>query len=147
MILSKNEQLLTAYAPTAQATNVNGDYYDAGIAVDLGAGEPVMFYVQVDALATSSGSATVRFLLQADSDPAFGTVVTVLSSPLVAEAMSTMVAGREFKNLIPPGFVYRYWRAAVVIATADLTAGTFASWIGNENFQNNRPYAAGFTVK
>lgn len=149
-ILDTAAQLASAYAPTAVATNVNGTYLDTNIATHLGMGNTITWYTRVGATATSGGSATVQFLLQGSNDATFvsGTVTLAESTP-AAEAFGLLVAGREYKikvSRVPSGIAYRYYRLAVVIGAAVLTAGSFDSWLTIDDMQDNVSYAAGYTI-
>lgn len=145
MILDIADQLASAYAPTAIAANTNGTYIDRMVAMDDGMGETIIFYGRVATTATSAGAATVNFILQGDpTDPAFGAAVTVTSTGAIPVA--TLVAGYEFKLKVPRGFTERYFRLVATIATATLTAGAFDAYLTNDDMQDNKAYAAGYTV-
>lgn len=150
MLLDIKNRLLNAYAPTAATTNVDGTYLDIGVAQDLGAAENGMnaWYTNIGTTVTGNTNATLQFVLQAATDSAFTSPVTVDSTTAITQAnfATQAVAGTEFKRIIPRGFSYRYWRVAVVIGTATLTAGAFSSWLTPANsLTDNIRYTGGYT--
>lgn len=72
---------------------------------------------------TAAGSATVTFDIQHDSDSAFGTATTLVSSGAIAKA--TLVAGYTFAVRLPRGTTKRYLRGYATIASGPLTAGAW----------------------
>ena len=146
-------RLATAYAPTAIGTNVQSTTYWNAVAVQdqaMGAtGIDIAWYARIGTTVTGNATATLTLKLQGATDSAFTTPVDVIVSPTILQAnfATQAVAGTEFKYIIPRGFPYQYWRFAVVIATATLTAGSFDSFVCTEqSFTDNKSYAAGYTV-
>lgn len=121
MIFDKALMLSEAQAVTNSAASTN--YIDLGVARDIAPGESMEFFVNVATLVESGGSSTLTVGIQTDSDPAFGTVQTILTSPSVAKA--ALVAGYEFFKVKLPMGGLRYLRAYYTVGTADLTAGAF----------------------
>lgn len=151
MILDANLQLAAAFSPTATGTTSAPNYIDLLAIQDAGMGNSLIWYVQTAAAATSGGAATLDFILQGNpSDPTFasGNVTVVDATQGVLTGFATYGLGFEYKLKYPRGFNVRYLRIQAVIATAVLTGGTFNSWIiGDQDaVQDNRPYAAGYTV-
>lgn len=152
MILDTTLQLASAYAPTAVATNTNGTYIDTVVTQDWGMGETILWYVRINATATTGGAATLQFLLQGATDAAFTTPVLMEEAPytatLAANFATQAIAGTEYKVPLRRGNAYRYIRFAVAIGGAVLTAGSFDSWLTNRtDAQDNRPNAGNYSVK
>ncbi len=148
MMLDSTLQLANAYAPTSVATNVSGTYLDTSVIEDWGMGNSLIWLVMVNTTATSGGSATVQFLLQGATDSAFTSPATVAIAPVPGGtvAVAALTKGLAYFVKFPRGQTYRYYRVAVVIGTAALTAGKFDSWILNDAAQDLVSYAAGYTV-
>ena len=151
MILDANLQLAANFAPTAVTTTSAPNYVDLLAIQDAGMGNSLIWYIQTAIAATSAGAATLDFILQGNpSDPTFtaGNVTVLDATQGALVGFATYATGFEFKLKFPRGSNIRYLRIQAVIGTAALTAGTFNSWlIGDQDaVQDNRPYAAGYSV-
>lgn len=130
--------------------------YNAGVNTnagrDLGLGGEMWLEVLVTASVTSSSTATVKFdfvtsALAALSDAVDSTGVGVLMSS-AAISKATLVAGYiAWRVQLPASLVYlRYVGVDYVIATTNLTAGTFESKLVM-NVQASDLYESGFAVQ
>jgi hypothetical protein len=138
--IDKSIRLSEAQAVTASAASTN--VIDSHVALrNLGDGEPLWLVVAVGTAAESGGASTVTISLQDSADNS--SFAVVLQGPAIAKA--TLVAGyRAFCVALPPG-LRRYFRVNYVVATADLTAGTFDAFIVGD-LQQNVARARGYTI-
>ncbi len=153
MILDSATQLLNAYAPTDHSTgggvNWNNTYIDMLAKQNVGAGNTLIWFGTVVATATGA-TATVLHKLEGNAtDPTFASGNVLLAMyPLsgTGTAVASVVAGLQWSQKISRNTSIRYIRHTVTIGTADLTAGSFSSWITNDDMQDNAPYPAGYSV-
>lgn len=87
MILDKNLQVSTAQVLTATAAST--DTIDLKQDRDIGIGEPM--YVVVNILSVSGTSPTLAIALQTDSTSAFGSAVTIASTPAATPVANTQI--------------------------------------------------------
>jgi hypothetical protein len=129
--------------------------YNAGVNVnagrDLGIGGEMWFEVLVTAAVTSAGAATVKFDLVTDSVAALTNVVdstgvgVLVSSAVFPKA--TLIAGFTSRVQLPASASYlKFIGADYVIATANLTAGTFEAKLV-VNIQQSDQYESGYAVQ
>lgn len=154
MILDANARLASSFAPTAIAANAGTNVIDTLAIADYGTGSDWLWYFQVATAFTSTGSATMQLkLLGNASDPTFSSGnVTIIDTGAIAVA--SWVLGYEGKFKIPralPGANqstnnYRYLEMTATIAVVAMSAGVLNSWISQDAMQDNRQYAAGYTV-
>lgn len=154
--------VLTPYAPTGTGTNViTTSVVDLVSNTDLGAGNDVEFTAWVTTAVTSAGAATVQILLYGNAtDPTFtSNNVTLYDTGAIAKA--TLVAGYRMAAAKIPrakffgyesavvsasGPTLRYFTYAVVIGTANLTAGAFNAYLTNDGgIQDNIAYPSGYS--
>ncbi len=144
MILDKLLMFSEAQAVTATAAST--DVIDLsplkGTRRDIGVGEPLEFWTNVNTTATAAGAATVNVQLQTSTDNA--TWVTLYDSGSLA--LASLVAGKRVLSAKVPQGVLKYLRVNYVVGTGPLTAGAFTSGI-NLDVDANTFYASGFTVK
>ena len=79
---------LQAVTSTANSTNT----YDAGVARDMVAGEPVWLVVQVTTAFAAEGAATLTVSIVTASDAAFTSPSTIYTSPAIPVAALTLGA-------------------------------------------------------
>lgn len=122
MLIDKELVFSDAQAVTASAAstkNINqgaaGDAYDT-----------LFLVIQVREAAAAAGAATVNFQVQTDSDPAFGTAVTVLDSGSIGKA--ALGINTELKFRLPYG-LKQYIRVYYSVGTGPLTAGKFDAFL------------------
>lgn len=101
-----------------------------------------LFRAQVTTAFTSGGAATVDFTLEKDTTSAFASPTTVKTTG--ALAMATLVDDYEIFKQHLSDLAYReadsadtYLRIKIVVATADLTAGSFKANIILGHPENN----------
>lgn len=144
MILDKLLMLSEAQAVTATAAST--DVIDLGPIKgnrrDIGVGEPLEFWANVNTTATAAGAATVNIQLQTSADNS--TWVTLFDSG--ALALASLTAGKRVLSTKVPAGVLKYLRANYVVGTGPLTAGAFTAGI-NLDVDANTFYASGITVK
>lgn len=101
--------------------------------------EGAWFLIRIDTAVTASGSATVDFALQTDSDTGFATdLKTLVSSGAIGKA--SLIKGKEIKLRIPPGAL-RYLRGYATVASGPLTAGKWDMWIVKDVDMGNQQEA------
>ncbi|UPY96259.1 MULTISPECIES: Bbp16 family capsid cement protein [Pectobacterium] len=127
MILDK--LLMFSEAQAITASTVSTDIIDLGPIDgnrrDIGVGEPLEFFVNVNTTATAAGAATVNIQLQTSADNS--TWVTLSDSG--ALALSALTVGKRVVSLKVPQGVLRYLRVSYAVATGPLTAGAFTAGI------------------
>lgn len=149
MILDSKGQLAVAFAPTTPHDGTilfPTTYYDALTPLDMGAGETVGFYIQVGTTCTGATNTTTFYLIGNLTDPTFASNNLKL---FISDAIpvATLVKGYQIQAKVRPGIVARYFTLGVSLATADLGAGAFNSWLLNDDFQTAKTsYPAGYSV-
>lgn len=83
--------------------------------------------IVVDETVTATGSATVTFALETDSDEAFGSATTLFTTAAIGKADLT-VGTVPVKIKLPLG-LERYVRIYYTVATGPLTAGKFSAYV------------------
>ena len=132
MILDKLLMFSEAQAVTASAAST--DPID-GTRRDIGVGEPLEFWANVNTTATAAGAATLNVQLQTSPDNS--TWTTLYDSGTLA--LAALTAGKRLFSAKVPAGVQRYLRVNYVVGTGPLTAGAFTSGI-NLDVDNNTPY-------
>lgn len=127
MILDKRNEFADGVAVAGAAAVRNaGDTIPLGSARDLGNGQPMYFYVQVDTAPT--GADTVEFQLVSDStaEPATnGTATTHLRTGAVA--IASLPAGKRYVYALPlEGAVYEEFLGLQVV---NVGAGALAALV------------------
>jgi len=120
MVLSKAQAFTSAEAHVCS----NKAYYDFGAA---GNAEGFRVVATVGDAVTSTGAATVKFVVQMDNDAAFGSPTTVYDSTAIGKA--TLVAGYKAVDVLLTRACERYVRIVYTVATEVLATGTFNAWI------------------
>jgi len=136
----------TAISPTAASTTNPGNVVDLLVSEDWGMGNDWMWLIYIEAAFVSSGGGTLQLQLQGNpSDSTFSSGnVTVYDTG--ALAIASLGIGR-FAFKYPRGFTVRYLRLNSIIATAVMSAGTYQSWLSNDQAQDNSSFASGYTIK
>lgn len=144
MILDKLLMFSEAQAVTATAAST--DTIDLGpikgTRRDIGVGDPLEFWANVNTSAAAAGAATVNIQLQTSSDNA--TWNTLYDSG--ALALASLTAGKRVLSTTVPKGVLKYLRVNYVVAIGPLTAGAFTAGI-NLDVDANYHYQTAFTVK
>lgn len=131
-----------AQAPTT-GTTASTNVIDTGTTNRrIGDGQPLVVETICTTTATSGGSNTTQVVLQDSADNS--SFSTIVSGPAVAVA--SIVQGFRFVKLQVPQGARRYLRVAYVIATADLTAGNFTSFLTVDGQQENYAQPSGFSI-
>lgn len=137
MILDKLLMFSEAQAVTVTAAST--DVIDLGpidgTRRDIGVGQPLEFFAQVNTSAAAAGAATVNIQLQTSADNAAWT--TLASSGDLA--LAALTAGKRVVSMKVPAGVLKYLRVNYVVGTGPLTAGAFTAGI-NLDVDNNTPY-------
>lgn len=139
LLMFSESQAVTA---TAASTDVIDLGPIKGTKRDIGVGEPLEFWTNVNTTAAAAGAATVNVQLQTSPDNA--TWTTIYDSG--AMALASLVAGKRVLSTKVPQGVLKYLRVNYVVGTGPLTAGAFTSGI-NLDVDANYSYPSGFTVK
>ena len=139
LLMFSESQAVTA---TAASTDVIDLGPIKGTKRDIGVGEPLEFWTNVNTTAAAAGAATVNVQLQTSPDNA--TWTTIYDSG--ALALASLVAGKRVLSTKVPQGVLKYLRVNYVVGTGPLTAGAFTSGI-NLDVDANYSYPSGFTVK
>lgn len=155
-----------AWSPTTQVDNISTNVLDTGplglptgsgggsgtnAGRDLGIGSEMWLMVTVTTAVTSGGAATVTFKIVTDSTSTIVTKNVLAASP--AFTVAQLVAGFRWAIQFPFADTgnslatkyQRYIAVDALIATADLTAGTFEA-VGVKNLQTKDLYVSGFTL-
>ncbi|TNV22119.1 hypothetical protein FH968_04390 [Buttiauxella sp. B2] len=139
LLMFSESQAVTA---TAASTDVIDLGPIKGTKRDIGVGNPLEFWTNVNTTAAAAGAATLNVQLQTSTDNA--TWVTLYDSGSLA--LASLVAGKRILSTKVPQGVLKYLRVNYVVATGPLTAGAFTSGI-NLDVDANYAYPSGFTVK
>lgn len=124
-------------------TRNSTDIIDLSSVRDVGAGEPLELFVNVNSALLSAGASTLTVALQTDTAVGFGTAVTLLTTPAIPKA--TLVQGYQpIKQKLPEG-IQRYIRLVYTVATADFTGGTITAGL-NLDKRQHAYYASGVPV-
>lgn len=136
---------------SAQAFSASGattDYLDGDVAADIGAGEPLaVVFTPTVAADHTTGDETYNFAIQMDSDPAFGTVQTIISSTVAA---ASLVPGAKVVVPIPPilnGQQLRYLRGYLTLGGTTPSITVTVDVVPLSVVQEYIAYPSGFVVK
>lgn len=103
--------------PTAGTPPLNA----TAIPFDVSKGTPMEIIAQMVETATSAGAATLELQIITDDNTAFSSATIAWRSGVLA--LATLTAGYEFLIRFIPKITEKYYRANLVVATADFTAG------------------------
>lgn len=148
MITDANLTLSVSQAVTVSA--VSGNTIDLLQARDIGAGEELNIYVNVEVSAAAAGAATVNFQV-------ITSAAANLSSPTIvgqtdAIPKASLVAGKQISIPVPRSFInalgQRFIGLQYTVGTGPLTAGTFSAGVVIDSVDSGlKNYASGFSVK
>lgn len=148
MLTDFNLTLSVSQAVTASA--VSGNTIDLGVARDIGAGEELNIYVNVEVSAAAAGAATVNFQVITSAAANLGSPTIIGQTDAIPKA--SLVAGTTFAIPIPRSYInklgQRYLGLQYTVGTGPLTAGTFSAGViidAPDSGQKN--YPSGFSVK
>jgi hypothetical protein len=148
MITDANLTLSAAQAVTATAFSTNT--IDLGVARDIGAGEELNVYINVDVSATAAGAATVNFQVVTSANANLSTPTIIGQTDAIPKA--SLVAGNQITVPVPRSFInklgQRYLGLQYTVSTGPLTAGSFSAGVvidAADSGQKN--YPSGFSVK
>lgn len=131
MIIDRFNEFSDAQEVTASAGSAIVDLKAAG-AVEA---KPLYLHIKVNDGVTASGSATVTFAFQTDSDEAFGSATTLWTSSAIGKA--TLVDGYQVVRLPINGMALeRYLRVYYTVATGPLTGGKFDAFLSADADSN-----------
>jgi len=123
MVLSKEQVETTVAAHVC----TNKAYYDFGAD---GNAEGFRIIATMAEAATSTGNATVQFIVQMDTVAAFSSPTTVYDSTAIGKA--TLVKGYKAVDYLFTRACERYVRITYTIGTEVLATGKFNAWIDNK---------------
>lgn len=128
MIIDRLNEFSDAQAETTVAAHASTNVVDLGSTSKAIEAKPFYLVIKVNTAVTSSGSATVTFALETDSDEAFGSATTLWASSAIAKA--TLVQGYQVVRLALNGLALeQYLRVKYTIGTAVLTTGKFDAFL------------------
>lgn len=142
MLVDKLLLFSEAQALTASAASTNS--LDMSAARDIGIGEDLYVFLNVDVALTDSGSnSTVTVALEGDSTSTF----TPDGSQELFIIPAVAAAGSQYFAKISPDFAaqYRYLRLKYTMNNGDLTTGTVTAGIVN-GIQKAKVYPKGYTI-
>lgn len=142
------DALLKVSAAQAVTTSaVSTDTIDLSVARDIGEGENLYMYFNVDEAVTSgTGASTVEFQVIGSAAADLGTPTVLGSSGAIVKTALTlgkMVAVRINPQIASLGLRYL---GANYVASATLTAGKFTAGVVHGIQDGKKSYASGFTV-
>lgn len=142
MILDKLLMFSEAQAVTASAASTNS--VDKKAIQDLGVGEDLYIFLNVDVALTDTGSdSTVDVYLQGDSTTTF----TPDGSQLLFRVAALAAAGTQYKARISPeqAAQFRYMQLYYTVNGGNLTTGSFTAGIVKD-IQAAKIYPKGYTI-
>lgn len=132
MIIDRYNEFSAGQEVTASAPSTNVVDLLAAGAIEA---KPMYLHIKVKEGVTASGSATVTFALQTDSDEAFGSADTLWASAAIGKAV--LVDGHQVVRLAINGMpLKRYLRVYYTVATGPLTAGAFSAFLSPDADSN-----------
>lgn len=151
MITDVNLTLSVSQAVTASA--VSGNTLDLNQVRDIGAGEELNIYVNVEVAAAAAGAATVNFQVITSAAPALTSPTIIGQTDAIPKA--SLVVGSQIIIPVPRSFInqlgQRYLGIQYTVGTGPLTAGTFSAGIIIDAPDNTaalrKVYPSGFAVK
>lgn len=151
MITDANLTLSASQAVTATAFSVNT--IDLGVARDIGVGEELNIYVNVEVAATAAGAATVNFQIVTSASANLSTPTIIGQTDAIPKA--NLVVGAQILIPVPVSFInnlgQRYLGLQYTVGTGPLTAGTFSAGVViDDSIQSGSKkvyYPSGFAVK
>lgn len=148
MLTDANLTLSASQAVTATAFSTNT--IDLGVARDIGSGEELNVYVNVEVAAAAAGAATVNFQLVTSANANLSTPTIIGQTDAIPKA--NLTAGATFSIPIPRSWInklgQRYFGLQYTVGTGPLTAGTFSAGVIIDAPDSGvKNYPSGFSVK
>lgn len=138
--------LSSAQAVTASAVSTNT--IDLTAIRDVGAGEQVEVYFNVDTTVTAAGAATVNFQVITSAAAALTSPTILAQTDAIPKA--SLTAGVRFAIQVPRAQLtekgQRYLGVQYTVATGPLTAGAFSSGIVLDYGDSTKSYTSGYSV-
>lgn len=151
MITDANLTLSASQAVTVTAFSANT--IDLGQARDIGAGEELNIYVNVEQAATAAGAATVNFQVVTSANANLSTPTIIGQTDAIPKA--SLVVGLQIPIPVPRSVInqlgQRYLGLQYTVGTGPLTAGIFSAGVvidaADQNAVVKKNYPSGFSVK
>lgn len=148
MITDANLTLSASQAVTATAFSTNT--IDLGVNRDIGAGEELNIYVNIEQTATAAGAATVNFQIVTSAAANLSTPTIIGQTDAIPKA--SLVAGTQITIPVPRSFInklgQRYFGLQYTVGTGPLTAGIFSAGVVIDLPDSGlKNYPSGFSVK
>lgn len=148
MITDANLTLSASQAVTATAFSTNT--IDLGVNRDIGAGEELNIYVNIEQTATAAGAATVNFQIVTSAAANLSTPTIIGQTDAIPKA--NLVAGTQITIPVPRSFInklgQRYFGLQYTVGTGPLTAGIFSAGVVIDLPDSGlKNYPSGFSVK
>jgi len=140
MIIDSQLELSNKQSLAGSGTIVSTNVVDTGSVGDVGIGDTLRLYVQIDQ--NLAGATALQVVLQTDDNEAFSTPTVIYASGTFAAA--AVIAGAELVDIEIPRGAERYLRVGYVL-TGTASAGQ-ASAHFVEDVQRNRAYPIAYTV-
>lgn len=148
MITDANLTLSASQAVTATA--FSGNTIDLGVNRDIGAGEELNIYVNVEVSALAAGAATVNFQIVASDNANLSTPTILGQTDAIPKA--NLLIGTQITIPVPRSFIkklgQRFLGLQYLVTTGPLTAGTFSAGVIIDAADSGlKYYPSGFAVK
>lgn len=148
-----DSQLTLSVSQAVTASAVSGNTLDLNQIRDIGAGEELNIYVNVEVAATAAGAATVNFQVITSAAANLGSPTIIGQTDAIGKAALTL--GSQIIIPVPRSFInklgQRFLGIQYTVATGPLTAGTFSAGIvidaPDNTAQMQKTYPSGFSVK
>lgn len=141
-----DKQLTVSDAQVVTVTAVSTDAIDTGTSSpvrNVGWGEEMRMFVQVNTTATAAGAATVTFeVIQADNSALTTNVEVLVASAPIGKAALT-AGGVPPLDVVLPSNTRRFIGLRYTIGTGPLTAGAFTATLAHDT-DRQRFYASGY---
>lgn len=148
MLTDANLTLSASQAVTASAVSANT--IDLGVNRDIGAGEELNIYVNIEQTVTAAGAATVNFQVIVSDTPNLASPVILGQTDAIPKA--NLVQGNQLTIPVPRSFINklgkRYFGLQYTVGTGPLTAGIFSAGVVIDAVDSGQKnYPSGFAVK
>lgn len=145
-------QLTLASAQALTATAVSPNTIDLSQARDIGSGEDVRVYFNVDTALTSAGATTLQIQIITSAAANLSSPTILAQSDAIPKA--SLVAGFNFELVVPKSVInalgQRYLGLQLTVNVANFSAGAYsAGLVWNEATQTGlikKAYPSGFSV-
>lgn len=148
MITDANLTLSASQVVTATAFSTNT--IDLGVNRDIGAGEELNLYVNIEQSAAAAGAATVNFQVVASDNANLSTPTIIGQTDAIPKA--NLLVGTQITIPVPRSFIkklgQRYFGLQYTVGTGPLTAGIFSCGVIIDAADSGlKYYPSGFSVK